>query len=191
MIELKIDGQDIVRLGNMVAAAGDKAPLAIVRALRHTGDKARTQMRRATAKQLGPIRSSTGGPYAIAKKAIKGEVVGMSYVIRSKGGNVRLRFYRPKETRKGVKHGSPKRESPVPGAFLHGGRFPNRHGGPYGGRGVYRRTGAARFPLTAERSNIWIPEEMISGGSASAFFKTAQHELGERLAHELLRIIGR
>lgn len=190
MIEFRIDGSDIARLGNLLAAAGDKAPLGIMRALRHTGDKARTKMRRATAKQLGPIRSSTGGPYAISSKAIKGQVRGMSYVIESKGGNIRLRFYRPKETRSGVSHGSPKRGSPIAGAFMHGGRFPNRHGGPGGGQGVYRRTGTGRYPLKSERSDMFIPDEMISGGSAAEFFATAERELPDRLAHELLRILG-
>lgn len=190
MIELKIDGKDIVRLGNLIAAAGDKAPLGIIRALRHTGDKARTKMRRAVASQIAPIRSSTGGPYAIAKKAVSGQVQGMSYVIKSRGGDIRIRFYGPKETKAGLRHKSPKRGSPIAGAFMHGGRFPNRRGGPGDGRGAYSRTGPGRFPLKSERSGVLIPEEMVTGGSAREFFATAERELPDRLAHELLRILG-
>ena len=68
LIKITVDPKDIGRLANLMAAAGKETPKAIERALGHTGDKARTQVRRATAKQLGRISSATGSPYAIAKK---------------------------------------------------------------------------------------------------------------------------
>lgn len=114
----------------------------------------------------------------------------MSYVIKSKGGNIRIKFYAAKETPKGVRHKSPHRGSPIAGAFQHGGRWPKRKGGPYGGQGFYRRTGRNRFPLTAVRSDVWIPTEMISGPSAKSFYDAVQANLPDRLAHELLRILG-
>ena len=182
LIKITIDPKDIGRLANLMAAAGDKAPEAVNRALLHSGKKAMTQMRRALVKQ-------TGLKYGVMVRALK-IAPGNPLTIYSRGGNVRLRFFSPRETQAGVTHKSPKRGSPVPGAFMTGGRAPKRVHLKMGSRNVFMRRGTRRLPIDVQRSNVWIPKEMITGESEKVFYDTVLANLPDRLAHELLRVLG-
>lgn len=182
LVTITIDPKDIARLANLMAAAGEEAPKAVNRALLHSGKKAMTQMRRAMVKQ-------TDLPYGVMVRALK-VVPGNPLTIYSKGGNIRLKFFSPREKQGGVTHKSPKRESPVAGAFMTGGRFPRRVPLQMGTRNVFKRRGKVRLPIDVQRSNVWIPKEMITGESAKAFFENVQTYLPDRLAHELLRMLG-
>lgn len=181
VVVFTFDASAFARLGNMYAAAGKKGPVAMNRALKHVGDKARTGMRRALAGQ-------TGLRYGVMTRAVHGRMQGGSYVISSRGGEVRLKFFSPREGAGGVTHRSPRRPSPIRGAFMRGGAPGHRVRLRMGG--VFMRTGAGRLPIAAVKSGVWIPKEMVTGASAEAFFDTARKELPDRLAHELMRILG-
>jgi hypothetical protein len=45
-VSIKVDASSLARVSNLLHSAGKNAPLAMIRAVNHTGDKARTQMRR-------------------------------------------------------------------------------------------------------------------------------------------------
>lgn len=183
MLTFSLDFSAYGRLGDRYVAAAAASPKIVRRAVGRAGEQARTKMRKALVGQTGlPPRTMT--------KAIKGKLFGSRYIIESKGGNVRLRFFSPRETKAGVTHKSPNRESPVAGAFIKGGRFPNRHGGPHGGKGVYSRVGPWRFPLKIVRSNVWIPREMIRGRSAEEFYAVARTVLPQRILHEIMRSLA-
>lgn len=186
MIELKIDASKWQELERRVSKAGVNAPKALMRAINHTGAKAKTQMVRALAAQ-------TGLPIKTTRKALKtkgANSAGGSFVIHSKGGNIRLKFFKARETRKGVKASPWNRARVYPGTFMKGGRFPRRVGLNMGGA-VLRRAGGARLPLKTQKSGLFIPKEMVKDQTAQAFYGTAQRELPKRLMHELGFIIGR
>jgi hypothetical protein len=107
-IEFKIEFVGSKEMQNMLAAAGAKAPQAIRRAINHTGDKAKTAMARAMAKQTGmkvsvmkralkPLRASDGSATGFVPG--KGS---LEYVLRCKGGDVSLKYFRPVERGSGV-----------------------------------------------------------------------------------------
>lgn len=180
-------------MGNMVAAAGPKAPKAIMRAVNRTGDMAYTQMVRSLTKQ-------SGMKHKVIRKALKkskswtGSSAGAgardAYVIHSQGGNVRLKYFKARETRKGVTAAPWNRRRLYAQHFIKAGRYPHRVGWQGGGH-VYKREGSKRAPIVQVRSGLYIPDEMIKGASRDAFFSTIQSRLPERLRHELLRILAR
>lgn len=184
MISVKIDAADFNRVGNLIAAAGRKAPLAITRAVNHTGDKARTQMRRVLVPQTG-LKMKTIRKAVTSTRSFNGG----DYVIKSSGGNIRLKFFKARETRKGVSAAPWNKRRVYGGSFMKGGRFPKRVALNMGGA-VIARAGAGRTPLKTIKSGLFIPEEMVKGQSAAAFYSTVEANLPGRLAHELLRVMG-
>ena len=185
-LRIAFDLGQFTRLGNMIAAAGGKAPIALARAVNHTGDKARTAMARALAPQTG-LKPRTTRKALKARKMWPGR--SGSYVISASGGDVRLKFFAARETRKGVSAAPWGKRRAYPGTFIKGGlpeyRVPLNLGGH-----VFRRTGAGRLPITVVRSGLYIPQELVKGESAAAFDSTVRRDLPARLGHELARILG-
>jgi minor tail protein Z (GPZ) len=185
MIELNLNVDQWKALGDKVAKAKGNAPKALMRAINHTGKKAKTQMVRSLAQQ-------TGLPLKTTRKALKEKTAGVggAFIITSKGGNVRLKFFKAKETKRGVSAAPWNKRRVYPGTFMRGGHFPNRKDLGMGGA-VVRRAGSSRYPMRTQKSGLFIPKEMVSGATESAFYQTAQRELPPRLAHELGFVIGK
>jgi hypothetical protein len=186
MIEIKIDATQWKNLEARVAKAGSNAPKALMRAINHTGKKATTQMVRALADQTGLKIKTT-------RKALKTKTAsgpGGAFTISSKGGNIRLKFFKAKETRKGVSASPWNKRRTYAGVFMRGGRFPKRVDLGLGGATV-KRAGSARYPLKTVKSGLWLPTEMVRDKTANAFYSTAARELPPRLIHELGFVIGR
>lgn len=183
-MEIKVDTSPLLRVSNLLHAAGKQAPLAIIRAVNHTGAKARTQMRRVLVKQTG-LKARTINRAVKSRNAFNGS----AFTIYSRGGNIRLKFFSARETRAGVSAAPWNKRRVYPGTFMKGGRFPNRVDLGKGGQ-VFARKGRRRLPIEVKRSGLFIPEEMITGQSEAAFYGTVTRELPGRLAHELYRILG-
>lgn len=185
MIELHLDNAQWKLLGERVKRAGSNAPKALMRAINHTGKKAKTQMVRSLATQ-------TGLPIKTTRKALRDKTAGVggAYTISSKGGNVRLKFFKAKETRRGVSAAPWNKRQTFAGTFMRGGHFPNRKSIGLGGA-VVRRAGGGRYPMKTVKSGLYIPKEMVTGATEQAFYSTARSELGPRLAHELGFMIGK
>jgi hypothetical protein len=181
-LQVTVDASTVEKLAQRFISAPKKVAAAQRFALQQAGNKARTGMRRALVGQ-------TGLKYGVLVRAIRGNLSGRDlYVIRSRGGNIRLKFFSPRETRRGTVHKSPKLASPVPNAFMKGGRFPKRvpfKGGLTNGE-VHERTGKGRWPVRIVRSGVFIPAEMVEGASKKAFFD-ASNDLAERMARKLLQ----
>ena len=164
--------------------AGAKGPVAIARALNHTGDKVKTQMIRALVPQTGLKRK-------VIVKALKrsGASAGaLVYAIKSRGGDISLKFFGARETRKGVTAAPWGKRKLYPAAFIKGGRFPNRVALGMGGQ-VFVRAGKSRMPIQKLKSGVFIPAEMVKGATKEAFERTVASELPKRIEHELKRII--
>ena len=183
-VSIKVDASSLTRVSNLLHSAGKNAPLAMIRAVNHTGDKARTQMRRVLVTQTG-LKMKTIRKAVTSKRAFNGG----AYEIKSRGGNVRLMFFGARETQKGVSAAPWNKRQVYPGTFMKGGLFPNRKGMVAGGA-VVRRAGKGRHPLHGVKSGLFIPTEMVTGSSEGAFYSTVESALPDRLAHELYRILG-
>ena len=98
MISTHIDMAQFPQLANAFAAAGDQAIVAIRRAVNHTGNKARTQIIRALVVQTGLKR----GVIVRAVKTRTAHAGSASYTLTTRGGNIRLKYFDPRETKAGV-----------------------------------------------------------------------------------------
>jgi hypothetical protein len=183
-VSIMIDASSLKRVSNLLHSAGKNAPLAMIRAVNHTGDKARTQMRRVLVTQTG-LKMKTIRKAVTSKRAFNGG----AYEIKSRGGNVRLMFFGARETHKGASAAPWNKRQVYPGTFMKGGLFPNRKGMVAGGT-VVRRVGKKRYPLHGVKSGLFIPTEMVTGSSEAAFYSTVESALPDRLAHELYRVLG-
>lgn len=188
---IAFDMRDFERLHNLMGAAGAQTPFIARRAVSRTLTMARTAMVRPMVRQTGlkarTIRkamvTSATSNHALARGA------GLSGEIYARGGDVRLKFFAARETRKGVSAAPRGQRSVFGGTFTKGGRFPKRVSLRFGGE-VLRRVGSGRGPLRTVKSGVFIAQEMVTGASMDAFFTTASTVLPRRLEHELLRALG-
>lgn len=200
MIGLNYDTKEIAKLQKALAAAGSKIDLIQVRALNHTGPIARTAMIKALVPQTGLKRKPLD-------KALKEKLSfnGAPYEINAKGGNVRLMFFKPRETRAGVIAKPWNKPTLYPGQFMKGGSFKRaktnaKTGKRTGGRVpfkkipkgvVIQRAGKSRYPLkAANRSGLFIPEEMTKGNSEAAFYNVVSTKMPGRIEKELMWVIS-
>lgn len=172
-------------LGNLYDAVGVNALRAARHAVGHTGDVARTQVRRA-------LVSQTGLKYAVLVRAVRGQMAGNSYVIATTGGNIRLKFFNPRETRAGVSAAPWGKRVTFRSTFMKGGRFPGRvefKSTLKPGRVYTRKEGAGKWPVSQSRSGLFIPTELTQGRSLAVFNATMAKKLSDRMRHELLRVL--
>lgn len=187
---VSLDASAIARLGNQIGSAGKNAPLALARAINHTGAKARTQMVRALVPQTGLKRKTI----IKALRENKASAGSLTYAIKSHGGNIRLKHFGARETRQGVSAAPWGRRAVYAHTFMKAGWWPNRvvksnwNGQVLERVGSKTSTGKDRFQVV--RSGLFIPDEMVQGASAAAFNSTAAADLPARLEHELGRMLG-
>lgn len=154
------------------------------RALNRTGDMANTRVVRALSKQ-------TGLKQKILRRAVKKRRANYSelaYRLRSEGGDISLKFFKPRETRRGVSAAPFGERRVFRGTFMRAGRFPNRVDVPAFHDHTFRRTGSSRLPIVKVRSHVIIPQQMVQGKSADAFNAAVHTILPRRFAHEINRI---
>lgn len=173
--------------------------LALQRGINHTGDKALTQVTRELARQTGlqyrVVKKAlkvtkAGGGYISGGQAVVSTGASLTYTIRSQGGDISLKYFKARETRKGVTAAPFGKRKLFPGTFMKGGRFPNRVPASGLNGHVYRRVGKGRGPLEFLNSGVIIPAEMLKGASAKAFNDVVQRDLPPRVMHEIDRLSG-
>jgi hypothetical protein len=151
------------------------AIIVMARALNHTGDKARTKVKRALAEQTGIQYGKING--LISSKRAQRTGAGLEYAIVGKRNNTNLSLFKARETSTGI--------SAYPWKKLHqfkGGFLVARYGGK-----AYRRKTHSRFPLTTlDGPNV--VKELVKDASAQAFESTIP-EIIARVAHELKRVL--
>lgn len=155
------------------------------RVVNRTGDMARTQVRRALTAQTGLKRATI----VKAVKANRSSVATLAYSMTARGGDVALKYFGARETRRGVSAAPWGNRQVFPGTFIKGGRFPGRVPLNMGGH-VFQRVGSARRPIEKVDSGLVIPEEMVKGETARAFQSTVALVMPMRMAHEIRRMTG-
>jgi hypothetical protein len=183
--QLEIDTSQILNLERLFQQAGPKAPIAIRRAINRTGVSAAVNVEKALVVQTGLKR----GVIHRAVKRKPGAAGQLSFVLKSRGGNVSLKYFKARETRKGVSAAPWGHRHIFAGTFIKGGKFPNRVALNMGGQ-VFKRAGRGRKPIIKQKSGLFIPNEMITGASATAFLSAVRTVLPARLQHEIAAILG-
>ncbi|MEH6521211.1 phage tail protein [Sulfitobacter sp.] len=182
----EVDVRDLERFGNMIGALGQDGPKAVNRALNRTGDMARTRVVRELAKQ-------TGLPQKTIRKAVKikrSSWQDLEYRLSASGGDVSLKYFKARETLKGVTAFVRGERELFEGAFIKGGSFARGRVVAKGLNGhVFQRIGG-RTELEKLKSGVFIPIEMVEGATAAAFEGLVADVLPRRLDHEIGRSLG-
>lgn len=149
------------------------------RAVNWTGDRSRTKVK------VG-LRQQTGLKAKVITKAVRtkrSNPITLTYQMDASGGDIALKYFGARETRKGVSAAPFGKRKVFAGTFTKGGRFPGRKALGMGGQ-VFKRTSAARGPIEKQLSGVIIPAEMVKGPTKIAF-ATSLARLDTRMAHEL------
>ena len=168
-ISISVDVSKLASLGNRLHNVQTEMPKALAEAVSKVGPIAASQMKRV-------LPGQTGLNFGTINRALKGNSSGAVYVIRSRGGDIRLKFFNPRETAKGVTAAPWNSRRLYPGTFIRAGWWPMRKQPVRGGH-VFERVGRAKYPIKAIRSGLLIPEEMLKGNSAAVFYGTVEAQL--------------
>lgn len=107
----------------------------------------------------------------------------------TRGGNIRLKFLAPRETRKGVSAKPWGKRTLFAGNFMKGGSFPNRKVVAKFDGHVYRRLNTTGTKITQARSGMFIPQEMTRGATRAAFQEVAAPLLQQRMRKVLAKLV--
>lgn len=189
---LRCDGRQFGYLGNLYAAAGQRAPIAIRRAVKRKGEKARGLMTRA-------VRDMLGTKLREVRRRIRGRMLGpASYGIIARG-TINLKEFPTVQTHKGVRVGVVPNdwvqgEEHLPIAFqAKTGRPSSQPGnaakrrGTLGGRIVYG-VGKGRRQGFRSVAGVMLPMAFIDQRSQAEFNRVAA-ELPAEMAHQLWVVV--
>ncbi len=171
----------------MQALGNGSARATIAEALNEGGRGVRAQTVVAETAQTG----LAGGTIDRAQHEIDASAATLTFTIRSQGGNVRLKFFHPKEGGGGVT-ASPWNSSHFYARdFLTSGRPGNRRPSPKLHGNVMKPLGRKwGGPIKVDRSGLYIPREMTTGSTASAFEAGAHGVLATTVISRLGSLLG-
>jgi len=162
-----------------------KFPKVLPREINKVGNRAKTQVIRNLTKQTGLHRP-------VIVKAVNVTLAGgkrLSYDMVTRGGNIRLKYLNPKETPAGVVAKPFGKSTLYPKSFMMGGAFPDRKTvDKWEGHVFFRNRSKGRHYSFA-RSGVFIPVEMTTGATASAFKAIAGPLLQQRIEAVLKRLV--
>lgn len=192
-IRVRWADNNVVRFEKQLMRLEREFPKVLPQEINKVGDRSKTQVIRALTAQTGLPRNTIVKAIGKPLNAKPGRLV---YEMRTKGGDIRLKYFSPRESRKGVVAKPFGQSRLFPSAFMKGGAFPNRvsikafHGNVYRsfGRG-FRRDGWFGTRLTIVKSGVFIPIEMTKGATASAFERTAGPLLQVRIDAVMRKLI--
>lgn len=177
--------RNLERFGNQVVRLHAQFPKVLPRIVNQVGNRAKTQVIRNLTKQ-------TGLPRKTVVKAVgvdPAKTTRLSYEMATRGGNIRLKYLSPKETKPGVVAKPWGKKQLFPGTFMRGGKFPGRVEVPAFGGHVFRRLNTSGTRLTQARSGMAIPTEMVKGATAAAFERIAGPLLQQRVEAAILKLL--
>jgi len=166
----------MIKFGRSIDRLNKEFPRVIPQEINKVGNRAKTQVIRALTKQTGLDRRVIVAAVGNPSKARPGK---LSYDMRTRGGNIRLKYLKPKESDGGVVAKPFGKKTYYPGAFLKGGAVGNRKTVDAFNGHVMVRTKGRLF--TYARSGVVIPTEMTQGATLAAFDKVAGPLLEQRV----------
>lgn len=171
MISIQVTGKGLVRFSEAVRTLGERrAQAAYARAINKAGRDASKAVAPALTAQTGlPKRTA---PKVLRRNVLRAAPARLAYQITAKGGEVRLKFFKPRETRKGVTAAPWNSRQLFQSAFMRAGWWPSRVRKPNWNRQVFRRTPSGAFENV--KSGMFIPQELMEGQAASAWLRGGQ-----------------
>lgn len=161
-------------------------PLVLPRIVNQVGNRSKTQVVRNLTKQTGLPRRTIVKAVGNPNPASPGK---LSYEMVTRGGNIRLKYLSPRETRAGVVAKPWGKRTLFPGTFMKGGVFPNRKTVAQFDGHVYRRLNTSGTRIAQARSGMFIPVEMTKGATAAAFNNIAAPLLQKRVDAAMAKLL--
>ena len=185
-VSVRVEGGGIQRFADAAKdLASDKAALAYMRALNHTGAKANTRVRRALKSQTGLASLALVDKLGALGKSRAGKSR-LSYEISSTGSHIPLHWFKAAQFGYGVRASPWGKTQRFPGTFIFAGS--PRSGKYVSGGAVFHRVTTASLPIEKLYGPA-IPKEMVKDQTADAFNAVAG-DLPGRVAHEVKRMTG-
>jgi hypothetical protein len=176
---------NLKRYGRRIEALNTRLPQALPRLVNQVGARAKTQVVRKLTGQTGLPRKTIVKAVGDPARARPGR---LSYEMVTRGGNIRLKYLAPRETRPGVVARPWGKRTLFAGTFMRGGRFPARKEVAKFKGHVWRRVDRSGKRIVQARSGMFIPVEMTTGATRAAFEATAAPLLQQRLDALLARL---
>ncbi|MCM2396201.1 hypothetical protein NBH19_08930 [Rhizobium sp. S95] len=177
--------RNLAAYGSRLEELKRQFPLVLPRIVNQVGNRAKTVVVRELTKQ-------TGLPRATIVKAIGNPSVArpgkLNYDMVTRGGNIRLKYLRPKETAAGVIARPFGKATLYPGTFMRGGQFPDRKDVEKWDGHAFFRNGKGRH-IAFARSGVIIPTEMTTKATAAAFLRIAGPLLEQRIEAALTKLV--
>jgi len=183
-IKMHWSDKTMLKFGRSIDRLNKEFPKVIPREINKVGNRAKTQVIRQLTKQTGLDRKVIVAAVGKPNQAKPGK---LSYEMRTRGGNIRLKYLKPKETGGGVVAKPFGKATFYPGAFMMGGAVGNRKTVAKFDGHVMRRTKGRLY--TFARSGVFIPKEMTSGATLAAFEKIAGPLLQERVEKVIAKLL--
>lgn len=178
--------RNLSKYGKRILTLKTKFPKVLPRIVNQVGDRSKTIVIRELTKQTGLQRAVIVRAIGDPRRASSGRYV---YDMTTRGGNIRLKYLKPRETRKGVVARPFGKSTLFAGAFLRGGRFPNRKEVSKFDGHAFVRVNRSGSRITFARSGVYIPVEMTSGATVAAFHRVAAPLLDQRVSAVLDKLV--
>lgn len=178
--------RNLERFGRQVAYLHARFPKVLPRIVNQVGDRAKTQVIRTLTKQTGLPRRTIVKAVGDPQRAHGSR---LSYEMSTRGGNIRLKYLAPKETRAGVTAKPWGKRQLYPGTFMRGGKFPDRKVVERFDGHVYRRLNRSGTRITQVRSGMEIPTEMTRRETRWAFERIAGPLLQQRVEAAIFKLL--
>ncbi|MBS1164161.1 MAG: hypothetical protein H6R00_186 [Proteobacteria bacterium] len=173
--------------GKRIDALNAQFPKVLPRIVNQVGNRSKTIVIRTLTKQTGLPRKTIVKAVGNPNPARPGK---LSFEMRTRGGNIRLKYLRPRETKKGIVAYPFGKRVLFAGAFMRGGAFPKRKTvAKFDGHVMFRPHGQ-RKNYSFQRSGVYVPVEMTTGRTATEFQKIAAPLLRERVEAALTKLLG-
>ena len=186
VLSMKWADRNLAEYGDRIAELKRRFPTVLPRIVNQVGNRTKTVVIRELTKQTGLPRATIVKAIGNPATAKPGRFV---YDMTTRGGNIRLKYLRPKETEAGVVARPFGKPMLYTGAFLSGGQFPDRKLVAQFNGHAYYRLNRSGTKIPCARSGVFIPKEMTSGATAAAFQRIAAPLLKERVEAALAKLV--
>lgn len=164
--------------GKKLKVLNERFPKVLPRIVNQVGNRSKTVV-------IRELTQQTGLPRAVIVRAIGNPLTARpgryAYDMITRGGNIRLKYLRPRETPAGVVARPFGKPTLYPGSFLRGGEFPDRKDVARFNGHAYYRLNKSGTKITFARSGVFIPVEMTTGATVAAFHRVAAPLLVQRV----------
>lgn len=182
MIHVTVSGDGMRRFTKLANDLGSTKARAIYsRAINDAGAGAATATGLALAKQANlPVRV---GRKAV-KKRTRSRPATLAFEVHLKGGAIQARYFKPRETARGVTAAPRGKRQLFVGTFMRAGFWPKRVGkGNWDGRVFYKNGNL----FEDAKTDVYIPTEVMTGDTARTF-EESNVRLDARVTHYLKRM---